>query len=607
MKYAKGILPLILVSILVLLSGCKDEPLAVLSEEKLDEEIAYWSSEKFKGRQTGTQGNINARNEISKQFKKIDLEPLSSKDYFMPFSMVFNDPNEAQTTLVVHLKDGQTKEFSYGTDWMHKISSGISVELPIRIVDGDKEISEEVSNQNILVTEEIITPMEDVRAQFVKTETFKKTIFSYGAKGSVFQISESFYTYLQTNEKEVDKVQLIYFNAPSTQITAHNVVGKIPGDGKKVGKQAIVISAHFDHVGTTGELTFQGSVDNATGLTGLMNLASMLKEDSKEKSFSSDIIFAAFNAEESNLIGSSSLVEAIAPDYDSIININLDCIGIKDGGKISFVGETIGSSLLSEELENIALYQDTESTIILEEFATLTSDHVSFLRANYQAINISQERYDKIHTIEDTPEYTDSKPLKSAIEIVQAFVNNNHDIKFETNDQATSTPSTQDKKVRYKEMTLEEISAIQSTFKDQSFKLVEAAELYTLINPESLNSETEMADSNYEFSSNHLVIQKDNKNYFLQVLSSEGLSFEEGNKNIETSGSWQFAADEDKLYNVAISTIAVDDQLFSIIAQSFNQKTQKSYDSYTKEEIEGLIATFDEELVVRTLLKMQAK
>jgi len=605
MKISKGYLLLIFISILLLMSGCNDEPLAVLSEEKLDKEIAYWSSEKFKGRQTGTQGNISARNEIAKQFNEIDLEPLSSKGYLMPFFMSFNDPKEIQTKLVVHLKDGQVKEFSYGKDWMHKISSGINVELPIQFVDGVKEISEE-SKQNILVTEKMITPIEDVRAQFVKTDTFKKTIFNYGAEGSVFQISESLYTYLQTNEKEVDKVKLVYHNAPFKQITAHNVVGKIPGDGKNVGKQAIVISAHFDHVGTAGELTFKGSVDNATGLTGLMNLASILKEDSKEKPFSSDIIIAAFNAEESNLIGSSALVEAISPDYESIININMDTIGIKDGGKITFAGETIGSSLLSKELENIALSQETESTLVLEEFATLQSDHVSFLRANYQAINISQERYDKIHSIEDTPANSDSKPLKSAIEVVQAFVKTNHDTKFETIDQATPTTSPQGKTERYKEMTIEEISTIQSTFKDQSFKLVEAAQLYKLINPESISSNSEVGDSDYEFSSTHLVIQKGNKKYFIQIFSSDGISFEEGRKNIETLGSWQFFADEEKLYNVAISTITLDNQQFSLIAQNFNQKTEKSYDSYTKEEIEGLIVAFDEELVIKALLKMQA-
>ena len=101
MKISKSYLLLILISILLLMSGCNDVPLTVLSEEKLDEEIAYWSSEKFKGRQTGTQGNINARNEIAKQFNKIELEPLSSKNYLMPFSMSFNDPKEIQTKIHV--------------------------------------------------------------------------------------------------------------------------------------------------------------------------------------------------------------------------------------------------------------------------------------------------------------------------------------------------------------------------------------------------------------------------------------------------------------------------------------------------------------------------
>ncbi|TQR20860.1 M28 family metallopeptidase [Psychrobacillus vulpis] len=638
MKKVKCCLLIFIVTII--LNGCQGKPVEVFSIEKLDADIAHWSSEKYQGREAGTKGNFDARDEIANQFKQIGLEPLQTKDYFMPFTMVFNDPKAIQTNLVVHLKNGETKDFTYGEDWLKRISSGIDVELPILLADNEREISPEESNQHIVVTEKQI--MDEVRVQFVKTDSFRKTLSDYGGDSSIFQISESFYTYLKTNEKDIDKIHMNYYDAPFKQITTHNVVGKIPGNEDNVGKQAIVISAHFDHVGTAGESTFLGSVDNATGLTGVMNLASILKKDSKEKSFSSDILFVAFNAEENGLTGSTAFVEEIASEYDSIININLDCIGIKDGGKISFVGETMGSSNLNELLNKIAVNQEVESTSDLEEFSTMRSDHVSFLRNNFQAINISQERYDKIHTTEDTPAYTDSKPLKSAIEIVQAFVNNYHNTKFEKVENSVTTLDNFDEATykngmrlgEYKmvstsgvnrlvinldrDLTPSEVEDIQSAFTDTSYELIESQFKYELRNLEYYNTLSrntvtdgevyELKESDYEYANTHLTVQKENKNYFISTFKGE-VGIEEGSIDIETIDGWKLLSHNDpstneKAFTTAISTINVDNEVYSVLIQNYDENAGKSFDTYTKEELVQLIDGFNQELAIQQIIKM---
>ncbi|TQR19026.1 M28 family metallopeptidase [Psychrobacillus vulpis] len=421
MKHSKHRSLLFIVFILVLLSGCNKTIINNLSEEKLKEEISYWSSEKFQGRQTGTKGNNLARDEIAKQFKQLELVPVKKKDYLMPFEMYFFNPVKIQSHLVVNLQDGQKKDFSYGTDWMEKYTDfDVNLELPISFSE---------SKGKILITDELQDESENVAIQFVRTETFRKTSMHAVLGGSVFQITDSFYTYLKSNEEKIKNIELNY-SGPFEQITAHNVVGKI-SSSRSNKKQAIVISAHFDHMGTAGDTTFLGSVDNATGITALMNLASILKDDSKKQAFASDIIFVAFNAEESGLVGSTEFVEEISSQYQSILNINLDCIGVKDGGEITFFGEEPASNLLSEKLTAIAKEMNITSNEHIEKVATSYSDHVPFMRSNYQAITISQERFDKIHTPEDNIEYTDSKPLKDAIEIVQNFVLENHNIKFE--------------------------------------------------------------------------------------------------------------------------------------------------------------------------------
>ncbi len=119
-------------------------------------------------------------------------------------------------------------------------------------------------------------------------------------------------------------------------VIAKNVIGKIPG---KNNKKAVVLSAHFDHVGWAGETVFYGAVDNASGTTVLLDLAERLKEQSDNAPFDMDILICAFNGEEFGLLGSMEFVDDISQKYEDIYNINIDCVGSKTGGKIALDNE----------------------------------------------------------------------------------------------------------------------------------------------------------------------------------------------------------------------------------------------------------------------------
>lgn len=635
MKNIKYQLLLLVVLILFVMSGCQGKSLNDLSEEKLDKEISHWSSEKYEGRQTGTKGNDQVRDEIVTQFNKMDLEPIQTNDYLLPFEMDYYNPEKIKTSLVVNLQDGEKKEFIYGKDWMEQITvKDISVESPISFSD---------VKGTILVTDEPGSEAENVLVKFVKVETFHKQLAYLDSGVSSFQISDALYSYLKSNENEIENINFIY-SAQSEKIIAHNVAGKITGDGKR----AIILSAHFDHVGTAGDTTFLGSVDNATGLTGLMNLVSIIKEESKEKTFASDIIFVAFNAEESNLVGSKAFVDEISSQYQSILNINLDTIGIKNGGKISFVGEDLGSNLLSGKLKKISTEKKIDSSVALEEIVTLNSDHISFINADYQAVNISQERFDKIHTVEDDMEYTDSKILKSAIEIVHGFVHENHDTNFEKIDRTElSLPeeiernkeelnfaeyktfqsrATKEVELAYKlerELSKEEASTIKSSFVNGStdVKLLNPHFSYKLDNQDSLKSIAKSTDSvnevkklgnnDYKLSTVNLTIQKGNIDFYIQVFEGAIEGLEKNHEVVDEVGNWNLLPNneedsEEKSYNTATSTIKLEDRVFTVLIQNYDVTTDNSVVAYKKSEIEDLITTFDPEPSINVFLTEEA-
>lgn len=103
--------------------------------------------------------------------------------------------------------------------------------------------------------------------------------------------------------------------------TVENVVGRIKG---KDSTKAVVITAHLD------SFLGKGVIDNASGVAVLLKTAETLSGIFQTDSYPVDIIFVAFNAEESGLVGSEAFYKDLSKKYTEFYNINLDCVGVKD-------------------------------------------------------------------------------------------------------------------------------------------------------------------------------------------------------------------------------------------------------------------------------------
>lgn len=86
-----------------------------------------------------------------------------------------------------------------------------------------------------------------------------------------------------------------------------NVVGLLPGDDKNLQNETILISAHHDHDGKTGKKIWHGADDNASGTTGVVELAKAIAANAKADNGlkpKRSILFVVFAAEERGLLGS---------------------------------------------------------------------------------------------------------------------------------------------------------------------------------------------------------------------------------------------------------------------------------------------------------------
>lgn len=127
-------------------------------------------------------------------------------------------------------------------------------------------------------------------------------------------------------------------------VDAYNVIGILEGRDPRLKREAIVIGAHYDHLGRGGagslaanstDIHF-GADDNASGTSAIMELA---RRFAKEKNNKRTIIFIAFGGEEEGLLGSKYYTEhPIFPIENTVAMINLDMVGRLKDNKLTVGG-----------------------------------------------------------------------------------------------------------------------------------------------------------------------------------------------------------------------------------------------------------------------------
>ncbi|MFY0253061.1 M28 family peptidase [Chitinophaga sp. 30R24] len=127
-----------------------------------------------------------------------------------------------------------------------------------------------------------------------------------------------------------------YFQGGDKRIMGTNLYGYIPGKLSTV----IVISAHYDHLGIKPNANgqdsiFNGADDNASGVGGLLALATYFKQHPPRYT----LIFAALDGEEEGLQGAKAFVQQPPVPLTQIrMNVNMDMIAHNDKNELYACG-----------------------------------------------------------------------------------------------------------------------------------------------------------------------------------------------------------------------------------------------------------------------------
>ena len=225
----------------------------------------------------------------------------------------------------------------------------------------------------------------------------------------------------------------------SERSESNNVVGMIVGSERP--REAVLFGAHWDHLGRRpgvgDDEIYNGALDNASGTSGMLELAEAF--GALDPSPKRTLLFVAFAAEESGLLGSKRYAEAPAmPLADTVAGLNMDGMNL-NGPTEDIVVVGFGASeldgLLADAVEPQGRRLSPEPTP--EKGYYYRSDHFSLAKHGVPMLytdagivhrehgeafmTAAREDYLKKRYHQPSDEFDPDWDLRGAIEDLEAF------------------------------------------------------------------------------------------------------------------------------------------------------------------------------------------
>ena len=152
--------------------------------------------------------------------------------------------------------------------------------------------------------------------------------------------------------------------------------------GTSPNAKNFIICGHLDSINKDGvELIAPGADDNATGSTGVLEMAYQLAS----KEHLHNVTFILFGAEEIGLYGSKYFVSKLTDEDELLGIINMDMIGRKNGTEYGVLleGHEVSRELTTKLSHFAADYTSLDVAISFNPYA---SDHIPFIEKGYPAL-----------------------------------------------------------------------------------------------------------------------------------------------------------------------------------------------------------------------------
>jgi len=212
---------------------------------------------------------------------------------------------------------------------------------------------------------------------------------------------------------------------------SENILAFIEGSEKP--EEIVVISGHYDHVGTRNGVVYNGADDDGSGTVAVMEIAKAFQSAKKAgKGPKRSILFLHVTGEEHGLFGSEYYTDnPVFPLANTVVDLNIDMIGRDDpenkGKQYVYV---IGSDMLSSQLKviNEAANKTTNNLELNYKYDDpndpqrlyYRSDHYNFAKNNIPVAFFFDGIHEDYHKPTDDVEKIDYNLLAKRTQLVFA-------------------------------------------------------------------------------------------------------------------------------------------------------------------------------------------
>lgn len=408
--------------------GFAHSPQTSITLEQITEDVNYLASDSLNGRGNFSQDIHQAADYIAKRFKEVGLVPVEGNDgFFQRYQVKRLQPNNLQVSI-------NGKAFTADKLAIANTSEKISL--------SEKSTSKGIAKVNVVT----IGKNDDFRTilSTLNAEGGHHLVLLHSSHQALFLRYQHYFaqglTKLINNDEQSTKggsitialtnisandIESFSINASSLITTTEltNVVAVLPG--KKSPDEYVLYSAHYDHLGSTNDsgdsdTIYNGADDNASGTTGIINLAQHFANQGNNNR---SLLFAAFSAEEIGGFGSKYFSTQLDPN-DITAMVNIEMIGKPSkfgagtmwmtGMKRSNLGEQLNIAL---EKSGMEIYQDPYP----EQRLFYRSDNATLARLGVPAHSFSSTQLDKDEYYHKVTDDISSLDLASMHKVINAL------------------------------------------------------------------------------------------------------------------------------------------------------------------------------------------
>jgi hypothetical protein len=206
---------------------------------------------------------------------------------------------------------------------------------------------------------------------------------------------------------------------------AANIIAILPGTDPQRAKEAVVVGAHYDHLGRSGDFSLDtdrlavhpGADDNASGTAAVLGLARAFAAAGRTPR---TLVFAFFAGEEMGLLGAGAYVRSPGfPLERTVAMVNLDMVGRLRDRRV-FVGGVGSASDLEPIVRAAVVGLDLDLTLWQTPYGP--SDHASFYQHGIPVLFLHTGVHEDYHRTTDTWEKINAPGLERIVTFAHRIV-----------------------------------------------------------------------------------------------------------------------------------------------------------------------------------------